>query len=144
MSVRIRPVIPEFIDAVWPDALPYLEKALEHSNGWWTSSAILRRVMGHDMQMYVGTPADSTEIIGVMVTQILVSDEGRKALNIVALSAEAFEPFVEAGHEMLNAWGNALGADRLLMTGRPGWKGLLKNHGWEMLGVQMMKECRNA
>ena len=143
--MSIYAVPPDQVPVVWNEVAPYLKQALEYSHGWWSVPAVYLRLLRKDAQLFVGTGEDPRKIVGIMVTEVTVNDdEDRTSLNVFALAADDLAPFLEEGHNILESWAQEIGANQLTMTGRPGWQGPLKGHGWSVTGVQMRKEMNHA
>jgi len=109
---------------------PWIEAALEHSNGTHEYEDIVEGLIRGRYQLW---PAPE----GCIVTEILTFPR-RKILNIFLASGNLNQILVM--HDDLYDWAKARGCDGGMMTGRPGWERVLEKDGWKRKWVTMTKD----
>lgn len=134
-KIVINSVSPSDIGALWETVEPYIETALEASGALTSSTQIQRKLMNGKMQLYVVV---REKIIGAFTTEIEQNDKG-KVLRSVTVSGESFDDWIADMNDMLKAWANELGIDKIQFIGRIGWikHKRLKSLGWKPVSVVM-------
>ena len=101
----------------WPDAKPFIERALERSMGEYEAEDIRAALEINDMQMWVAV--DDEKVIAVMVTQIV--NYPRKRFCDLVLGAGTRLDEWKPGLRMIQDWAKFNKCDALRIFGRKGW-----------------------
>lgn len=111
-------------------ARPYIEAALEYSNGTHDWYDIVSGVLTGKMQLW---PTDN----GALVTEII--DYPRKRCINVFLGGGDMAELVDKHGEII-MWAQENGCVSALISGRDGWARAFKEHGWKPVHRTLEKE----
>jgi len=136
---RAFPIHSTAAESVWHQALPLVERALEHDNGRVASADLLVKIRERDMQLWFGVDGD--ELRMVAITEICVWPQMRVA-RFVLLAGEDFEGWWAFAKPMFQAWAKAEGCKQFEVGGRMAW--LRKLRGWTLDAVIMRTEVAHA
>jgi hypothetical protein len=113
---------PEQFEAEWTRCAPWISAALEYSCGTHLLEDVKADVMSDNMTTF--WPGKRSAI----VTELIVHPR-RTQLHFWLCGGDLDEVINEMRPE-IEAWGKALGATAITITGRMGWQKVLKEHGY--------------
>ncbi len=105
------------IEHWWPDAEPFVARALERGDGEWIPEDIYACLKTRDMQAWAAV--DDGLIVAVMVTQIVCYPRKRYC-DLVLCSGERMNKWLPA-IEMIKAWAVSQKCHGIRLFGRKGW-----------------------
>lgn len=108
---------------------PWIEAALEYSNGTHDFMDVANAVLTGNMQLWANEK-------GCVVTEVL--DFPKKRILHIFLAGgqlDAIRDLEDSGVE----WAKSIGCSAFTLTGRRGWDKALKNDGWEPTHTMMIK-----
>lgn len=117
IEVSIIPL--EYLDAVWEQVIPHMEKAAKYTYGRYTVDDIYDSIKEHDYHLWIAYKNDK-EILGAVVTQFTIYPK-KKALNLVFCGGENLELWKPQMLKLLQRFGADMSCDCLESTGRRGW-----------------------
>lgn len=109
---------------------PWIEDALEYSNGTHTFADVVAGIGSGRMQFW---PAER----GCAVTEIVVYPK-KKVLHVF-LSGGELDQILD-GIDSVVAWGKGQGCASMTIAGRPGWQRVLAKHGYRPVSTVLEKE----
>lgn len=119
-AVDIVPVHPSKVHMVWDQVSPWLEKALEHGDGLYSSSDILEHIMSQAFILWVAVKDE--EIVGMSIASIDVYPQKTVAsVRWTGGKPHAGRDWLLPMVDELKRWGKHFGASLLVGGGRKGW-----------------------
>ena len=116
----------EHIESAWSTVAPYIEPAVERSNGRWTMDALKQWSLMGDKQIWIVFDDDKT-VHCVAVTQNVVYP-ACKMLSIEFLGGAGLDKWAFKLLDVLNDWAKDSGCNGIEATARIGfWKWLEKD-----------------
>ena len=137
MSTYLSGIGSDEVADVWHQVAGVIDMALDYSIGEYPLDYIYRCVSEGTMQLWVGH--EDNEIRYVVVTQITTRPSGLKTCTIVATAGEGMKDWID-NIEQLDAWCVSQGVDEILIYGRPGWKRVLSQYGFEHAYTVMRRQ----
>lgn len=110
--------------------LPGLAEALERGGNTHSLEDVLYQIMSGDAQIWTNESA-------CIVTEVLQFPE-KRVLHFWLATGE-FEAVRRLGNEVVIPWGRSVGCDHATITGRKGWERALREEGWSLVSVQLLK-----
>lgn len=135
--VLVEGVLSDEVEEVWPLIAGKIRIALENGGSLEEPESIRGALMDQEMQLWL--IKDLHQVYGVAVSRIEVCDKAL-VLQIVALSGEGMEGWLEEFERVMRVFGAARGCKYLALTGRRGWLKALKKLSWYESAVIMHKE----
>lgn len=133
---ELRSVDKKDVQEVWPFIMPYLASALRHDNGEMSLEGVAAALIQGPMMAWL--VIDNHEMQGVVTTHIIDYD-CKRTLEIVhfacAASREEWVPLFET----LERWAAANGCFDIELIGRPGWRRVAPDMGFNETSVVMNK-----
>ncbi len=126
---------PSPVGAVWRDALPYLQKAIDHSQGEYEVDDLMEFVDNRDMQLW--TIQQDDKVIGAGVTEI-VTYPRKTYVQIVLLGADNMDDWLNS-IQNIEAWAKEMNVNGVRWMGRPGWKKVMQSWGYSQDYIAMGK-----
>jgi hypothetical protein len=120
----------EFVDKAWIEAKPLLEKAIERSNGRWSSQSVRMQVASGQDQLWFMFLGNDKKPIGALVTEFVDYPQSR-ILSIHFMGGKGLNEWAFVAMSRLESFARECGADGIEATGRLGlWK-YLKQDAWD-------------
>ena len=128
---------PDGVMDLWPMIGPGLEDLLEnYTLGTWDADDVLWHLRTGQWQLFV--VSDQGGIIACLVCSVT---EGRKKTLEIGLcwgtSANAWSGEVTAAFDQIAA---EMGCDQLALDGRPGWRNIMRKHGYKLNSVRYTRQ----
>lgn len=123
-EINIVPVPPEYVNSVWEDIAPLLEKALNRSNGELGLEDVYKCLIEATMQ--AGLCVVDHELAAVIVTEI-VDYPKKRAVRLILGGGSHLHEWAPALDDAMQARAEEVGADLIEIWGRPGWMRFLNN-----------------
>lgn len=108
----------------------WIQDALDVGQNTHDFKDIVDGVLSGHMQLWAGEE-------GCAITEIVVYPN-KKVLHVF-LAAGKLEQITKM-HKDAVEWGKTQGCDGMTLSGRPGWKKILKKEGWEQQQIVLSKE----
>lgn len=116
-------------DETWNHYAPLLQQALDRAGNLHSLDDVRERVAEGHAQMWAGR-------LSVMITEVL--DYPRYKVLNVWLAAGDLNEITRAGKQ-LDKFAELVGAKAIHMNGRLGWQRVLKEHGYTVTAVELMR-----
>lgn len=124
------------VDLVWSVVKPYVQVALDRTEGEMSVKDVYNSLLNQDMQLWV--LIDGPTVIGALVTQIL-DFPNVKACRYVTMGGDVHGDF-EAVTDLIEEWALSHGCQRMEIVGRPGWARALKDFGYHQAYSYVTKQ----
>lgn len=117
----------DHLNDMLPLALPWLQKAVEISINGYSLEHIVKGLHVGAFQLWAyGVSGDK----GFVISEVIQHSTSMEVHLILAGGVGLKNWLPEIGH--IESWAKQIGADYVLVWGRPGWKKLLQKHGYEL------------
>lgn len=133
--MHILKVRPADVFALWAKAGPLLRPAIAAHKGWWTERDVVLRLVQGQAALWLGVKDD---VDAALVTEIEPGPQFRTA--VISLFGAHDMTEVLAFLPEVEAWGRDMGAMRVEVRGREGWKRALAPFGYQPLYAAVGKE----
>ena len=117
----------ESVEAWWPLVEEYLNAALKHGLGEYSTSDIKSACISKNMQLWVKI---DKEVQGAFVTKISKYPQ-KNILCVLLLSGKEFMTWRDEADALLNAFGKENNCEYVELFGRKGWGKILKDINYE-------------
>ncbi len=128
---------------LWQKAIPFIEKALYHSNAELTTQDVLSKILNDTMQLWIIKPSEREEVLGVAVTEVLDYPQISR-LRVVLLGGTNMPEWQEELCEKLMAYAKYLGLSGIEAYGRPGLFTNLKKLGFRPVYVAFLRDVEKS
>lgn len=127
LMVEFKYIAPFFLDEVWNDIEPDLEKLSTRYSEDWKPSDVYKLIKASEAWLYLIYRDD--KYLGFCALEVLLSQFTKdKYINVWILCCEEFDSFSDDGVKELDRIAKQIGAISIrLITQRPGWDKKLKN-----------------
>lgn len=122
-------------ESVWYQALPLIERALEHDNGRVSAGDLLNDIKAKDKQLWLGAERGTLKIVAI--TELVMWPQFN-VCRFVLLAGEDFDGWWSFARPIFESWAKAEGCRQFEVRGRLGWARKLK--GWSLDHVVMRTE----
>ncbi len=123
--------------SIWAEIVPGLDNLLEnYTLGRWTAPEVLQNLLEGEWQLFVIT--EDERIIACLVCSIM--DGHKKTLEIGlcwGTSADAWSGEVSQAFDQL---AREMDCEQLALDGRPGWRKIMRKHGFELNSVRYTRQ----
>lgn len=116
-------VVSEFVHRIWVEVEPFIESALEYSDGKYSASDIRTALICREMQLWVYA---GEKIEAVAVTQLQVFPKKRVCFFVIVAGRHARNWLSE--EKLILNWAKAHGCNSIEAFARPGWTKLVKDY----------------
>lgn len=143
-KIDILPIEPKDIDKYWPLAEFMVREAIRFSGNFSTAEDIKDALHHAEMQLFLAFGHDGdrdNKVWAVVVTRITDLDRLRQLEGIICTGSRK-ELWVEKMADMMEIFAKQAECDRICMLMRPGWSRVMKQFGWNMKHVEMVKEIK--
>ena len=117
----------ESVEAWWPLVEEYLNAALKHGLGEYSTSDIKSACISKNMQLWVKI---DKEVQGAFVTKISKYPQ-KNILCVLLLGGKEFMTWRDEADALLNAFGKENDCEYVELFGRKGWGKILKDINYE-------------
>jgi len=120
----------------WSDISYFLDEALSHSRGEWTTNDILKNVLNNPINFHVWEVINEAGDVVAIASTRIINYNHFDSLHIIALTAvendefNQWEDYATEALEALVVRVKKAGLERVEFTGRKGWMRRLKPLGW--------------
>lgn len=125
------------IPRLWPLLSPQIERALQHGQG---DSVSIHAVKGQlvlgDLKMWVAYDTDEDMVLGLMIYEVLLNAKN-VVVNINMIAGQDFHRWVAPMEAAIIKFRDAIPADCIEASCRPGLSKLLKKRGWKVKAIIM-------
>ena len=145
-KVDILPIEPKDIEKYWPLAEFMIREALRFSGQFATASDIKAALEDAEMQLFLafGHEGDNVnKVFAVVVTRITDLERLRQLEGIICTGTKR-ELWTAKMAAMMEIFAKQGECDRICMLMRPGWSKVMKQFGWKMKHVEMVKEIHHG
>jgi len=126
----------ENIEAWWPLVEEYLNAALKHGLGEYSTSDIKSACISKNMQLWVKI---GTDVEGAFVTKIAKYPQ-KNLLCVILLGGKEFHRWRDEADALLNAFGKENNCEYVELFGRKGWGKILKDINYKEVTRLFAKE----
>jgi len=120
----------------WTSISHFLNRALSHSRGEWTTNDILKRVLNDEGNFQIWEVTNDQKDVVAFASTRIINYNHFDSLHIIALTGvendefDKWEDYATEALEALVARVKKAGLERIEFTGRKGWMKRLKPLGW--------------
>lgn len=143
-KIDILPIEPKDIDKYWPLADFMIREALRYSDDFATAEDIKDALHHAEMQLFIAFGHDGdgeNKVYAVAVTRITDLERLRQLEGIICTGTRR-ELWTDKMADMMEIFAKQAECDRICMLMRPGWSKVMKQFGWKMKHVEMVKEIK--
>ena len=126
----------ESVEAWWPLVEEYLNAALKHGLGEYSTSDIKSACISKNMQLWVKI---GTDVEGAFVTKIAKYPQ-KNLLCVILLGGKEFHRWRDEADALLNAFGKENNCEYIELFGRKGWGKVLKDINYKEITRLFAKE----
>ncbi len=130
----------ESVEAWWPLVEEYLNAALKHGLGEYSTSDIKSACISKNMQLWVKI---DKEVQGAFVTKISKYPQ-KNILCVLLLGGKEFITWRDEADALLNAFGKENNCEYVELFGRKGWGRMLKDINYKEQTRLFAKEINNV
>ena len=130
----------ESVEAWWPLVEEYLNAALKHGLGEYSTSDIKSACISKNMQLWVKI---DKEVQGAFVTKISKYPQ-KNILCVLLLSGKEFMTWRDEADALLNEFGKENNCEYVELFGRKGWGKVLKDINYKEQTRLFAKEINNV
>jgi hypothetical protein len=130
----------ESVEAWWPLVEEYLNAALKHGLGEYSTSDIKSACISKNMQLWVKI---DKEVQGAFVTKISKYPQ-KNILCVLLLGGKEFIKWRDEADALLNAFGKENNCEYVELFGRKGWGKMLKDINYKEQTRLFAKEINNV
>ena len=130
----------ESVEAWWPLVEEYLNAALKHGLGEYSTSDIKSACISKNMQLWVKI---DKEVQGAFVTKISKYPQ-KNILCVLLLGGKKFITWRDEADALLNAFGKENNCEYVELFGRKGWGKMLKDIDYKEQTRLFAKEINNV
>ena len=130
----------ESVEAWWPLVEEYLNSALKHGLGEYSTSDIKSACISKNMQLWVKI---DKEVQGAFVTKISKYPQ-KNILCVLLLGGKKFITWRDEADALLNAFGKENNCEYVELFGRKGWGKMLKDIDYKEQTRLFAKEINNV
>ena len=138
MTRQALPVRSIDVDTVWPQVLPFVERALAAGDGGHAPEDVRRLCRGHDAQLWLGVGVGGLEMVAVTEIRVLPR---RRIARIWLLAGLDARGWIDERLAAIEDWARTERCDAIELVGRKGWLRRLPA-GWAHTQVVMRKDLR--
>ena len=143
MSIEITQVVGEDILIKYNDLKPYIESALDHSSGEWTTEQIIQSAISHPSIFHVWEVFDNGTLVAIGTTRV-VQYNNFVSLHIITLGGKTNDKMTEWTEEFSVHISQFPEIDCLEFTGRRGLLKPLEKAGWKERYTTMRKSLKET
>ena len=143
MSIEITQVVGEDILLKYKYLKPFIESALKHSSGEWTTQQIIQGAISDPQNFHVWEVFDDGEFVAIGTTR-LIQYNNFVSLHIITLGGKTNDKFPEWTQEFTNKISQFPEIDCLEFTGRRGLLKPLEKAGWKERYTTMRKSLKET
>ena len=129
----------ENIEGWWPLVEEYLNAALKHGLGEYSTSDIKSACKSKNMQLWVNFDREGVQ--GAFITKISNYPQ-KKILCVLLLGGNEFMKWRDEADALLNAFGKEHNCEYIELFGRKGWGKVLKDIDYKEITRLFAKEIR--
>ena len=126
--MEVSVVLPEHIEAVWPNIEQYMSGAAQYTYNRFTAGDIKKGLINSPQQLWIAY--DEGEIYGAVVTEVF-SYPLMKALIMHFTGGKKLMRWKKPMLELLQRFAKDHGCSVIESYGRPGWEKVFKNDGYK-------------
>lgn len=135
--MQLERVDPRILSHVWPLVSGWLAKAIEKGDRWWTLDGLAWEIAAND-DCALFLAIDRQGVHGAAVVMIEANQSGERYAHFPALGGVEMKRWFGLFAD-IEAWAKSNGATELRITGRPGWRRVLRSHGYRPSAVILEK-----
>lgn len=127
-GVIVKPILPGYVSQEWPEAKPFIEKAVPYAHGEVTI-AHLEEALMNGLTRLITIRED-----GVMIAAVILSIHhypAKKVCQVSYAGGDGMDKWAKQGFPVVIEVARAAGAKSILVQGRRGWLRELKQYGFE-------------
>lgn len=128
----------DVVVSFWNEIEPFINKAVEESNGELTSSGILDKVKSGEI--LIATVFDGTKLVAAVSFDMYYFESGKKVLNIQCAGGEQVDGWFEQIEEIANELAKKNGCSSIYIIGRKGWLKKMSHLGYKHIHTVIAKE----
>jgi|TARA_R110000823_G_scaffold279527_1_gene397785 hypothetical protein len=143
MSIEITQVVGEDILLKYKYLKPFIESALKHSSGEWTTQQIIQGAISDPQNFHVWEVFDDGEFVAIGTTR-LIQYNNFVSLHIITLGGKTNDKMTEWTEEFATQMSKFPQIDCLEFTGRRGLLKPLEKAGWKERYTTMRKSLKET
>jgi hypothetical protein len=126
------------VKIVWPVVEDMIQSAIDESNEELSVHHIKKRLIEQDMILL--TVAVNGEFVAACTLEIRHFDTGKKVMHVCTLGGAGFEEWWEEMGKAFDELAIDHDCSEVYIIGRPGWKRLLKDKGYDLVHTVLRKK----
>ncbi len=124
----------------WNEIEPFVQMAIEHSNGELNMEGIIKRIEKKEIAVGTIFDDDIRKLIAVVTFEMTTFDSGMKILTIQCAGGERLEEWFEQIDVLANSMARHHDCDKIYIVGRKGWERKLRDIGYGHAHTVLTKE----
>jgi len=138
MSLTIGAIRPEMIKIIWPVVVGMIKLAIEESNEEISIDNIYHRLIDKDMILV--TVAEDGEVIAAMTLERIVFNTGKTVLHLCTIGGDGYKKWWPLIDKVIDELAAEHDCEEIYIIGRPGWKRLLKDRGFNLVHTTLSRK----
>ncbi|QVJ07749.1 hypothetical protein S1R3Y_000041 [Vibrio phage vB_ValP_VA-RY-3] len=134
----IRIPTPEQIISCWDEVLPFIQKAVDESNGELSADEVKRRV--ELKEVIIATIFDNGGLIAAISFELITFPSGKKVLNIQGAGGSDMADWFEDIDKLANELAKKHDCTDVYIIGRKGWERQLKDLNYKHVHTVIGRE----
>ena len=129
---------PQDVGFIWPQVSPGLSDMLEnYTIGKWTEPEVLEQLQIGEWQLFVIW--ENGEPLACLICMVV--DAHVRTLELGMCWGKGVNDWDDQVDEAINRIAIDLGCDQLALDGRPGWRNIMRKHGFDLKSVTYTRAC---
>ena len=118
----------------WPRLHKWAEKMERRASENWREGEILKGAVAGENQLHAIIRWPEDEVVALIITEIVGNQ-----VSMIGVAGEGRKEWQDHGLGEIEKWAKSLGAEKLVLYARPGWKSLLQSRKYRVSHVEFTK-----
>ena len=127
-EIRVSAVPTEYVQQIWPQVEPLVQKAVKYTYGRHNTTDILDLLLNYDHALWIAFNED--KILGAGITSFIQYPQA-KYLNFLFCGGEKLKAWKDPMLALLRRWAKDNHCDGIEGTARIGWANIFKRDGYK-------------
>lgn len=124
----------------WPEIEPFVQMAIDHSNGEFSMEGIQKRIENKEIAVCTIFDSDIRKLIAVITFEMTNFDSGMKILTIQCAGGARMDEWIPQIDSIAISMARRHGCQKVYIVGRKGWERKLRDIGYEHAHTVLSKE----
>lgn len=131
--MNLAAIPPAGVRHFWREISPGLDNLLiNHTLGRWSTADVLDNLEAGEWQLFL--VSDGDQVIASIICNVM--DGHKKTLELGLCWGQGVDEWSDEFSAAIDQIGAELGCDQLALDGRPGWRKIMRKHGFELNSVR--------